>query len=114
MRIYRRERGGVTVLDLDGALALGEGDITLREEILQLLARGEDRILLNMRQVRSMDSSGLGELVAGKTAASARGSEIKLLHLGGKVRRVVSMTQLIGIFETFDDEIEAIASFDNT
>ena len=114
MKIIKRERGGVTILDLEGRLSIGEGDIALREAILELLDEGESMILLNLQRVKSMDSSGLGELVAGKTAAAARGASIKLLHVEDKVQRVVSMTHLIGVFESFDDEISAIASFSKT
>ena len=114
MRISQRERGGVTILDLDGRLAIGDGDIALREAVLDLLDEGETMILLNLRRVRSMDSSGLGELVAGKTAAAARGASIKLLHVEGKIKRVVTMTRLVGVFESFDDELEAISSFSQT
>ena len=114
MKITKRERGGVTILDLDGRLAIGVGDIALREAILGLLDEGETMILLNLRGVKSMDSSGLGELVAGKTAAAARGASIKLLHVEDKVRHVVSMTRLVGVFESFDDETSAISSFSKT
>lgn len=114
MKITTRERGGVTILDLDGQLAIGDGDIALRRAVLDLLDAGESMILLNLHGVRSMDSSGLGELVASKTAAAARGAQIKLLHVEDKVRRVVVMTRLIGIFESFDDELTAIASFSQT
>ena len=114
MKITQRERGGVTILDLDGRLSIGEGDIALRKATQELLRNGETMILLNLRGVKSMDSSGLGELVAGKTAAAAKGAHIKLLHVEDKVRHVVSMTGLIGIFETFDDELDAIASFSKT
>ena len=86
MKIIKRERGGVTILDLEGRLSIGEGDIALREAILELLDEGESMILLNLQRVKSMDSSGLGELVAGKTAAAARGACIKLLHVEDKVQ----------------------------
>ena len=66
MKITKRERGGVTILDLEGRLSIGQGDIALREAIQALLRSGESMILLNLRGVKSMDSSGLGELVAGK------------------------------------------------
>ena len=114
MKITQRERGGVTILELDGRLTIGEGDIALREAILSLLEAGESMILLNLREVKAMDSSGLGELVASKTAAAAQGASIKLLHVEDKVQRVVSMTRLIGVFESFDDELTAIASFSKT
>jgi anti-sigma B factor antagonist len=114
MKISQRERGGVTILDLEGRLSIGEGDIALRKAIRSLLEDGESMILLNLQGVTSIDSSGLGELVASKTGAAARGAHIKLLHVEDKVRRVVSMTRLVGVFESFDDEIAAIASFSKT
>jgi anti-anti-sigma factor len=58
-----------------------------------------------------MDSSGLGELVRCKASANAAGATIKLLHVRDKVQQVLEMTRLIGVFEDFDDEIDAIASF---
>lgn len=111
MKISKHERGGVTILTLAGRLSIGQGDIVLREAVRALLDDGETNILLNLRGVTSMDSSGLGELVSCKTTAMAKGAQIKLLHLEGKVQRVVVMTRLIGTFESFDDEIDAIASF---
>ncbi|MEE8524304.1 MAG: STAS domain-containing protein, partial [Thermoanaerobaculia bacterium] len=73
--------------------------------------RGVKKILLNMQKVRTMDSSGLGELVRSKVTATAHGATIKLLHVEDKVEEVLEMTRLIGVFDTFDDEIDAIASF---
>jgi anti-sigma B factor antagonist len=114
MKISQRERGGVTILDCSGKLTIGAGDVALRDAIRDLLERGETMILLNLREITSMDSSGLGEMVAAKTSAVARGSAVKLLHVEDKVKQVVAMTHLIGVFETFDDELSAIASFSQT
>ena len=114
MRITQRERGGVSILDLDGKLSIGGGDVAFRETLETLLASGETMILVNLRGLRSMDSSGLGELLAAKAAAAVSGATIKLLHVEDKVRQVISLTHLIGVFETFDDEIDAIASFSQT
>jgi anti-sigma B factor antagonist len=114
MKISKHERGGVTILTLDGRLSIGQGDIALRKAVSSLLEEGETNILLDLKGVTSMDSSGLGELVSSKTTANAKGAQIKLLHLEGKVQRVVVMTRLVGTFESFDDEIDAIASFSNS
>ena len=108
----RRDREeGVTIVDLDGKLTIGEGDVQLREEIKDLLEDGIKKILINMQGVKMMDSSGLGELVRTRASANAAGSTIKLLHVEDKVQEVLEMTRLIGVFETYDDEIDAIASF---
>ena len=108
----RRDREeGVTIVDLVGKLTIGEGDVQLRDEIKELLGDGKKKILINMHGVKMMDSSGLGELVRTRASAQDVGAMIKLLHVEDKVQEVLEMTRLIGVFETFDDEIDAIASF---
>lgn len=108
----RRDREeGVVIVDLEGKLTIGEGDVQLREEIRELLGDGKKKILVNMQGVKMMDSSGLGELVRTRESAQNAGATIKLLHVEDKVQEVLEMTRLIGIFETFDDEIDAVASF---
>ena len=111
MRIHTRTEEGVSVVELDGKLTIGTGDVALREAIIDLLKDGAKKILVNLQKVRTMDSSGLGELVRSKATASSQGATIKLLHVEDKVHEVLEMTRLIGVFETFDDEIDAIASF---
>ncbi len=108
----RRDREeGVTIVDLVGKLTIGEGDVQLREEIKELLDDGKKKILINMQGVKMMDSSGLGELVRTRASAQAAEATIKLLHVEDKVQEVLEMTRLIGVFDTFDDEIDAVASF---
>ena len=108
-RLDRAE--GVTIVALEGKLTIGEGDVQLREEIKDLLADGVKKILIDLKGVRMMDSSGLGELVRTRASAQNADATIKLLHVEDKVAEVLEMTRLIGVFETFDDEIDAIASF---
>lgn len=111
MKITRREEEGVIILSLDGKLTIGMGDVALRNAIQDLLHEGQKKILLNLEKVKAMDSSGLGELIRTKQTAESHGAAIKLLHVEDKVHQILSMTRLIGIFETFDDPIDAIASF---
>ena len=111
MNIGTREEEGITILDLDGKLMIGSGDAQLRDELGDLLDRGTKKILLNLQGVKAMDSSGLGELVRSKATADQHGATIKLVHVEDKVQEVLEMTRLIGVFETFDDEIDAVASF---
>ncbi len=111
MKITTRREEGVTIVDLDGKLIIGAEAMQLRETIKGLLDRMGHKILLNLQKVRLIDSSGIGELMRVKTAADAQGATIKLLHVEDKVRNTLEMTGLIGVFETFNDEIDAIASF---
>lgn len=111
MNIDRRYEEGVAILDLNGKLVIGEGDVKLREEVVDLLQKGERKILLNLKGVKTMDSSGLGELIRCKASAGSVDSVIKLVHVEDKVEEVLEMTRLIGVFDNFDNEIDAIASF---
>ena len=108
----RRDREeGVSIVKLEGKLTIGEGDVQLREEIKDLLDDGVKKILINLQGVKMMDSSGLGELVRVRASATSAEAAVKLLHVEDKVQEVLEMTRLIGVFETFDDEIDAFSSF---
>lgn len=111
MKIESRKEEGVVILALAGRLEIGSGDVLLRETVQRLLDDGVKKILLDLGKVRMMDSSGLGELVACKKRAVDRGATIKLLHVEDRVAEILEMTRLIGVFETYDDPIDAIASF---
>ena len=111
MNVSRRSEEGVTILDLAGKLTIGDGDVSLRNHVEEELSRGAKKILINLGDIKSMDSSGLGELVRTKATAAHEGATIKLLHVEDKVRKILEMTRLIGVFDTFNDEIDAIASF---
>lgn len=111
MNIDIRSEEGVVILDLNGKLVIGEGDVKLREEVVDQLERGEKKLLLNLKGVKTMDSSGLGELIRCKASANSVEATIKLVHVEDKVQEVLEMTRLIGVFDNFNDEIDAIASF---
>lgn len=111
MKINRRREEDVEILELDGKLTIGDGDVALREAMQSVLSEGARKVLVNLGNVRDMDSSGLGELVRTRTSAEAAEAVIKLVHVEDKVEQILSMTRLIGLFETFEDEIDAVASF---
>lgn len=111
MKITTRKEEGIAILDLDGKLTIGDGDVMLRDELRDQLDDGVKKVLFNLENVRTMDSSGLGELVRCKATAADADAVIKLVHVQDKVQQVLEMTRLIGVFEDFNDEIDAIASF---
>ena len=75
------------------------------------LAAGVSKLLVNLKDVTTIDSSGVGELVSSFTTATNRGAKLKLLNIPPKVNDVLTVTQLITVFETFDREDEAVRSF---
>ena len=111
MKFTTREVSGVTIVDLSGKITLGEGGLTLREEVRSLVTAGSKKILLNLAGVNYIDSSGLGELVSAFTAVKNTGGELKLLNLTSKVRDLLVITKLLTVFDVRDDEAAAVASF---
>jgi len=111
LTIASREVGGVAVLDLSGRITLGEGSVQIRDAIRDLLGKGQKSILLDLGEVNYIDSSGLGELVSAYTSARNQGAGLKLLKLTKKVHDLLQLTKLYTVFDIYDDEAVAIASF---
>ena len=111
MQVTKRQVGDVAILDLDGKLTIGAGDVALRGALVDELGDGHKKVLINLQDVKVIDSSGLGELIRCKATAASNEAEIKLLHVNLKARKLLTMAHLVGVFEMFDDEEIAIASF---
>lgn len=111
MKFKTRQVDGVTVLDLNGRITLGEGSVTIRDAVRDVLAKGSNKILLNLGGVDYIDSSGIGELVSAFTTVKNAGGELKLLNLTKKVHDLLQITKLYTVFDVSDDEAAAIAGF---
>ena len=111
MLFKQRAVGEVDILDLSGKITIGEGDVELRQTVQGLIDSGSRKILLSLERVGFMDSSGLGELVACYKRAMEKGGTIKILRPSGKVADLLSLTRITEIFQIFEDEGEALASF---
>lgn len=111
MKISTRSVDGVSVLDCSGRITLGEGSITLRDTVRDLLSKGQKKILLNLGDVTYIDSSGIGELVSAFTTVRNQGGELKLLNLTKKVHDLLQITKLYTVFDVKDDEASAIKAF---
>jgi len=103
--------GGVTIVDLSGRIVLGEGSAGLRDLLRKLVSEGNKKILLNLRNVDYIDSSGLGELVSAFTNMRSQGGELKLLNLTKRVRALLQITKLLTVFDITDNEATSVKSF---
>jgi anti-sigma B factor antagonist len=112
MEITKRQVGDVCILDMEGKLTIGTGDVRLRGSLLDELNDGQRKVILNLQDVKVIDSSGLGELIRSRATAASKEAEIKLLHVNLKARKLLTMARLVGVFDMFDDEALAIAAFD--
>lgn len=111
MAINERKRNDVTILDLKGKITIGAAEEALRDAVHRVLGAGAQKLLLNLQGVTTIDSSGVGELVSSYTSATNRGAKIKLTNLPAKITDILTITQLITVFDVYDTEDEAVASF---
>jgi anti-sigma B factor antagonist len=111
INISERQAGDVTILDLDGKVTIGEGSVALRNAIRRLLGEGKSKILLNLGSVGYIDSSGIGELVSSFTAVNKEGGTLKLLNLTQKIQDLLAITKLLTVFDVYESEADALASF---
>ncbi|HEY0428200.1 MAG TPA: STAS domain-containing protein [Pyrinomonadaceae bacterium] len=111
LNISERQAGDITILDMDGKVTIGEGSVALRSTIRRLLGEGKSKILLNLGQVGYVDSSGIGELVSSFTAVNKEGGTLKLLNLTQKIQDLLAITKLLTVFDTFDNEGDALSSY---
>jgi len=110
-RASSREVGGVTIIDLDGRITLGEGSLLLRNLIREKLDSGHKKIVMNMAGIEYMDSTGLGELVSSYRWVKRQDGELKLMNLNKKVSDLLQVTRLYAVFDIHNDETQAVASF---
>lgn len=113
MKIVERQHQGsdVIILDLHGKILMGDGDDALREKIVWLVHSGREKILLNLGDVPYIDPAGLGEMVRTSATAERRGAKLKLLNITKKIQDLRTITRLLTIFETYENEEEAVRSF---
>lgn len=106
-----REVDGVSVVALEGRIVLGEESNALREKVKGMINEGKKKVVLNMQNVTFIDSAGLGTLVAAHHSAKSQGAALKLAHLGSKFQEVLQITKLLTVFDVYNSEAEAVASF---
>ena len=109
--VKERQAGDVTILDLTGEVRIGEGSVALRDSIRNLADQGKKKVLLNLAGVKYIDSSGIGELIANYTTISRQGGQLKLLKLTDRVQNLLVITKLLTVFDSYEDEAEALKSF---
>jgi anti-sigma B factor antagonist len=111
MKIETRTIGDVRILDCSGKITLGEGTMTVRNTVRDILKNNGKKIILNLAEVNYIDSSGIGELVSTYSTVTSNGGQFKLLNLTKKIQELLAITKLLTVFQVFDDEQAALASF---
>ena len=112
MQIEQRTNGDVAIVGISGDITFSKGgDVLLKDKIQSLLQQGHRKILLDMGKVSYVDSAGLGQLVQVYATTSHLGGSLKLLNLTKRLRDLLVLTKLLTVFDAYDSESEAVASF---
>jgi len=111
MKLSNRKVGDVVIIDVDGKIVLGDGDVEIKQIVDNLLNKGNKKFILNMAKVPYLDSAGLGEIIRCFTTLRKSGGSFKLLSPNQRIIDLMTITKLLDVFDTFDNEAAAIASF---
>jgi len=111
MRIDERTVRGVTILDVSGPITANCGQTHLRDKVRSLVVQGQTKILIDLGAVSRVDSTGLGELIASLTTVSKGHGSLKLMRVTKPLNDLLTITRLINVFDTFETETAALASF---
>ena len=111
MQMTERQIGSITILDLAGTITIDDDAGRLKDKINSLIHQGQKKLLLNLEGVPYIDSAGLGEIVRTYTTVSRQGGSLKLVNLTKRITDLLAITKLLTVFETFDSEKDAVASY---
>lgn len=112
MQLEERVAGSVAIVKVTGDITLNKGgDVLLKDKVQSLLQQGHKNVLIDLGGVSYVDSAGLGELVQAYATTKNRGGALKLLSVTKRLRDLLVVTKLLTVFDTFDSEADAIASF---
>jgi anti-sigma B factor antagonist len=115
MDIEQRSSGGVVIIEAKGDITYGKGsDVVLRTAIDGLLKDGHRHLLLDVGGVNYVDSAGLGQLAQIAANAETHRASLKLVRVGKRLRDLLAATRLLPLFDVFDNEEHALASFGAT
>lgn len=112
LTILTRRVGDVVIVDLNGEVTLGTTNRQLHTSVHQLVKEGNLQIILNLANVKRIDSSGLGEIVAGFSTLRAAGGSLKLINIPERVNDLMTITKLYTVFDIYETEADGVNSFD--
>jgi anti-sigma B factor antagonist len=111
MKFSTRKAGKIVIMDIEGKILLGEGDVEIKKAVEDILRQGHKDILLNLAKVPYMDSAGLGEIIRCYTTIRRSGGNLKLLAPNERLIDLLNITKLVNVFDWYNEEAAALASF---
>jgi anti-sigma B factor antagonist len=111
LEITAREHEGIEILDLKGRLTFGQEDLDFRSELDRLLKAGQLQVALNLGELRTLDTTGLGTLLFALAKLRKAGGALAIFHIEPAHIELLTATKLESVFEVFEDEQDAVDSF---
>lgn len=112
MQLEQRIAGDVAIIKVTGDITLNKGgDVLLKDKVQSLLQQGHKNLLIDLSGVSYVDSAGLGEIVQAYATTKNKGGSLKLLNVTKRLKDLLVVTKLLTVFDTFDSEAAALASF---
>lgn len=111
MKLKERERDGVKILEASGKIMGGDDSELFSSTLKTFIHEGNTRVVVDLRNVSHINSTGLGILISGYTTLKRNDGELKLLNVSDKIQSIFMITRLYSVFESFEDEDEAVQSF---
>jgi anti-sigma B factor antagonist len=112
MQIEEKMTGEVAVIKITGDITLNQGgDVLLKDKVQSLLQQGQRKLVLDLGNVSYVDSAGLGQLVQIHATAKSKGGSMRLVNVTKRLKDLLVVTKLVTIFDSYDSEAEAVASF---
>jgi anti-sigma B factor antagonist len=111
MKLSVRKVKDIEIIDVEGKIVLGDGDVEIKQTVDSLLQKGSTKIILNLAKVPYLDSAGLGEIIRCFTTLRRRGGSFKLLAPNQRIIDLLNITRLLNVFDCYDNEPAAIKSF---
>lgn len=109
VNIRVRKVGNATILDVHGALKMGDAEQAFRDSVQEVLAGGTKHLAVNLAGVPELDSSGIGALVRAYSSTKHAGGKCRLFGAPKRVRQTLKMVRLDTVLELVDDEDAALA-----
>ena len=111
MKFSTRKIGDIVVIDAEGKILLGDGDVEIKQAVDSLIKQGNKKIVLNLAKVPYLDSAGLGEIIRCFTTLRKIGGHFKLMAPNQRIIELLNITKLLNVFDCYDSESSAIESF---
>ena len=112
MQLDERTAGDITIIKATGDITLNKGgDVFLKDKIQSLLQQGRNKLVLDLGGVAYVDSAGLGQLVQVHATTTHHGGALRLVNVTKRLRDLLVVTKLLMVFDTYENEAEAVASF---